>query len=111
MIIRDLKREPEWGVIWSWRTSDDRPAAYRHDHKGPEVVIGVKGGPTQDLWWHSGPECDPRHQARVIIDRGNTPSCWEKDSKGRYRWMKHEEDEAHMRAFIESIELPTEGLP
>jgi hypothetical protein len=112
MIIRDLKREPEWGTIWSWRTQDDRPAAYRHNNKGPEVVVGVKGGPTNGLWHHTGPECDPSHQARLIIDRDGGPKprlskdWFKKDEQGF--WHRYDEDEPFIRAYIESIELPTE---
>lgn len=113
MIIRDLKREPEWGTIWSWRTTDDRPAAYRHNNKGPEVVVGIKGGKTDGLWNHTGPEFGA--EPRLIIDRDGGPrpffskDWFKKDEQGFHR--RYDEDEAFIRAYIESIELPTEGLP
>jgi hypothetical protein len=105
MIIRDLKQEPEWGTIWSWRTQDDRPAAYRHNNKGPEVVVGIKGGKTDGLWNHTGPEFGA--DARLIVCRNGLG--------GRMvngRWTAYsDKDESHLRAYIEAIDLPTEGLP
>jgi hypothetical protein len=108
MLVRDLKREPEAGVIWSWRTDEDRPAAYRHNNKGPEVVVGIKGGKTDDLWHHTGPEFDPRAEARLIIQRGGMSPRG--DYVGR-TWLSYEEDEGCIRSFAESIDLPKEGLP
>jgi hypothetical protein len=110
MEVRDLKREPSWGVIWSWRTAEDRPAAYRHDHKGPEVVVGVRGGKTDGLWHHTGPEFGA--EPRVIVCRRGLPGRVHRDDAGRPTgWERDsDEDEANIRAYAESIELPG-GLP
>jgi len=101
MLFKDLSLARTLFPVWTWRTACDRPASLRLQ-KGPEVMVGEIGAPTEGLWWHSD------ERPKLIVFRG-----WPTGFRGPGERGYHDEntawreDEAMVQQYIELVQLPT----